>query len=570
MVCYFKRMLTKRNNKLREKYVRNIISNLEPNVFKYFKFSDKFNFFISFDTFPNSNLLELKSNKLHSDLEHIQIYLVKVKKPKNSNGLKLKIKQNMNSTFEVNIKFGEETIYNMKYENISQFYSICGVYIKHVQVRYESNIEFGSTNHCFGINSELIDILNCIKQDVRNCCPNIITIESVLNQDEMKIFEYFLIDGLLKFNTMNEVFTVLTAFAPAMWLETSFFKIFIGKHVTNVTNIFETIHITFYESYLFQFATNDLVNFRLNNLQFTELQTIFETIGCNVKNLKLSSIDNYCIKENSNQILNLIKNECIKLETFEISLYVKNSKKSYLLQTDLLGEYQFLNQINLKITKTQKLLTPNTPQELDSMIVWENYRDNKLTLACEWMRDIVTCSHIEEILKQQIGRITLASSYTQIKNWKFIRKIQCNEQLPLLRTLRKLNIEGNFKANEPCIGELFSNLYHLNNKLSLKFLSVSSYTFEEYNPRTIDGKIKLRDLCLKSCTFGDNANDFNALNIFESVVILQLHNTTLPSKLFQSYQNLFEIQFVDCESINDDRIIQIYETCEGVSVRNVI
>lgn len=97
------------------------------------------------------------------------------------------------------------------------------------------------------------------------------------------------------------------------------------------------------------------------------------------------------------------------------------------------------------------------------------------------LKNFLTATHFENILKQPIKELRMCSTYNNIQNWKFIRNMEIPVNVPFLKELNRLWIYGQPDiANKSCLGELFIGFHFLNNNLNLREMRIENYTFKKY------------------------------------------------------------------------------------------
>lgn len=180
----------------------------------------------------------------------------------------------------------------------------------------------------------------------------------------------------------------------------------------------------------------------------------------------------------------------------------------------------------------------------------------------------ITPLKIKEILLSPLTEhLTLSTHYSKIPNWKFIRDLKFDfKDSSFKSNLRKITIEGNPSKQQMCIGDLLLGLNPLFSRLlDLRDLSISSYTFGEFKATDCD-QLRVNELKLIECTFNDNYLTNNVLQVIKNVSIVSLIKTTMPLQMIPLFLDLIWIKFNNCDFLNDDRLIEIFDVCPKVKV----
>lgn len=461
---------------------------------------------------------------------------------------------------------GDYILYSINIDEFHLFYSIVQENIEWVKLMQSDGLKDSlSSNTIFGFNEELINTIREIKYKRFTRRQLSIIDKLKFNDANFQIFQYFLIDGIFKFNTLDEVINVLKAFVPIMWLKLDFFGNFLDKHVLHASELFETICLKAFEGEMLRFEFHNLTEFRFDNLLFAELMGIFEGTGCYMKQIKLIILnDSFFIDIDELAILmKLINLKCYNLELLEISVY---GDSDGFTRNNLIKKFKFLHNLEFDVNIFAMNKKQDTSQELEFVLMEKNDVYYEIKLTKEWMIQSLTESHIKEILSRPLRTLTLLTNYRKIPNWRFIRYINFESNIIPLSILQILRIYK--KPNETrqsCIGELFTALYYINNQLALDTLRIEEYTFEEFHV-PINNDIKVGRLCLDKCKFGDNADINNALKIFKKTEILQLRETQISFLLYRYFSYLRQITFFYCDYLNDDKLVEIYDSCPRVKV----
>lgn len=462
----------------------------------------------------------------------------------------------------------------MKLRNIDNFYLYTSFYIEHVELQYKLKTKTNSKDKLnFGFNEHLIEVTRYIRSITSEKCPRATLVEPELSAMDCKIFQYFLIDGLFEYSTIEERLNVLAAFTPFLTMISQFLINFVFKHIPHYDEILEKLTICLYEhKEIFIISENN--NYRLfNNINHTELQIIFEQIGLYVKNLKLivnfmldSALDNVII----DRLIKIIQKECKNLKSFSISKVSQYNCFSFPTREELIEKHPFLNNIDFKIDIREKFITnPKSNDDLELMLLPTGSEICNINLATETLTCILTTEHLEKFFKRTFQTLKLTTYYSQIPNWQFLKNIVLNNSIALSE-LCLIDIIGIQEMPQLCIGQLFIGLHHLNSELSIDRLRISSYTFKDFK---VDLNLNIQSsyLVLKNCKFDDSTAENNALHLFKTLSILKLTNTRVPMQMYQHpiFSNLIEILFNDCNYLNDDLIFEIYKFCKKAKVRQM-
>lgn len=192
-----------------------------------------------------------------------------------------------------------------------------------------------------------------------------------------------------------------------------------------------------------------------------------------------------------------------------------------------------------------------------------------LDLTTDEAIDNLTPLKMKEILLSPfIERLKLTTHYSKIPDWKFIRNLELDNSTSITSNLREFTIEGNPLKQQMCIGDLLLGLSHLfYQPLDLRELTISSYNFMEFIIEDIvQLQLRVHELKLKDCKFNNNSTNSSALQMIKHVSIVNLQNTKMPFKMMTLFSDLIWIKFNNCNYLNDDQLIQVFDICPKVQV----
>lgn len=461
----------------------------------------------------------------------------------------------------MNLKFGTEELNDMTIDEFHLLYKNCEDFVERLEVRPLEVID-----------EKFCGIIKCIKYG--KCDLKSLVTKLDIIDDEMKMFDYFLIDGMLKYCSFDEKMNVLEAFAPYMWMKPGFLENFLYKHIQHYAK--GLIHILIYRneyneihySLIFEtkFESNRYIHFedKVEHLiaAFLDIGHHFKTIKILCKDFQFDYSDCLWSDHVMLFVMQLFQLICPNIEKLKIEKYIDHMECQLLeteLQLDkLLDTFSFLHNINFVNNKFAAL---------------ENSSSRVSKLLHDDIRKTLTMPQFESVLKQPLEKLYILAKYNHIYSWDFVQNITFDDSItpssPRLDKLKGIYIYGG-KKNDLCIGELFLGLFKINgNVLSLDFVKIKNYTFKEYNvPKDI--KIELKSIALHNCQFsetadGDGVN--NILKIFQNVHRDEIKNTEISKKMLECFGNISEISFSDSSFLTDDRILEIYKTCTNFKVR---
>lgn len=379
------------------------------------------------------------------------------------------------------------------------------------------------------------------------------------------IFDYFLIDGLLKCCSEEEISKVLIAFIEVPRVQSNFFGNFIFKHIPRCAEIFKNVEIIVYSDVNnYSCRCSNSNNFQFDFLNFIKLSTVIEGCGDYIQHLNIRIYNGKYSDKNNDDLMEFIDKNCKNLKYFVISIH-NSSVKWLTIKTreSFVKKYHFMNNvINFEVNNLFDSPQPYDIPDLEELLLNRNKMHN-LVLTSERIVENLTPLHVVEILKEPFYSITFSSNYNKIQNWKFLR--QSEYKISLNPKVREINVLGDPNKSQMCLGNMLMELYHLNNKFALQKLTISFYTFEEFK---VPDYVTLQtfELKLENCQFGDNSMTNNALRTIKHVFHLNFNNTAMPMRMFRLFQDLNMISFTNCDYLNDDRIIQIYDLCTQITV----
>lgn len=516
----------------------------------YISISDQVNIIrvIYRDFQVNGNIeINIDSNKKKLLLKHI----------------KIEICYRKDYLIEYNIIFADHYIKKLRSHEVSDFIQYFGEWIKTVTIQLIYNFNAIHTfDDYYLMYIKCKDAYQCIDAlEKHSYYGKIRTIYDTSLQIYSTCVMYFMIDGLFQYLNNQEIFNVLEAIYPVLISNSKLFTIFL-QHIREISNEFQSLSIINTDRRLYNFDITNYNSFYMKNCSIHELSVIIKSIGCHIIKIALS-----ISSKNANYISNIIDKYCKRLELISIS----ETK-------ELISDYfRFNENIKLDIKKSsQNIETTLSSQIFQEQLIRERFTIDHLSLI--HLNEVITEQHFEEILKLRFLKLLeINASYTNIKDWNFIRKLNIQTNDLINKDHFTLSIDGMYLQDKP-IENFFDALNDLvrfrgsddGNKseiVVLKFESIEicNYILKKFY-LTNHFQLQSNILDLYNCEIQKNAETNNILTHFSSIWSLGLYSTIFDLQFLCSFLNLNVITLSKIEMINNEKLLKIYTTCTSIRV----